>query len=230
MGILSSISKAVGLARDPKALFNYRTALFKQDRSSLIARIKAAKDKGEDLSELVNEGKRLGTNYKSIRDNYKSFLKDTDDTLTIKADTAGSVKDKLTPHAMGDINRMKGFAIFGAGAGILGGIMSGENPIWGGIKGAATGAMFGALFPVISGIDTVSAIAETALGIESSLSQMDRSVQVTRLNRNENYNPVGPPSPDAGNMRRRSLAYQNSSRQNTNSFLGSEASFYHNNS
>jgi hypothetical protein len=189
----------------------------------------AGRASGINVKEKIQAIRELGvTRGEHVRD-WRTLIDNQAESIVGGwiGDVKPSVDALFGVHAGAGGRRLKG--VIGTSAVIGGGIalVGGENPLWGAAKFAAAGAMYETLFPVVMAFDAARTLAEVTLSAGRAMDQMDRSIQITRLQRSEKYNPVGPPTPDVGNTRRRSASYQQYSKQNQNSFIGSEASFQH---
>ena len=190
------------------------------------ARLKA---KGLSTTEIDADISKLQRTLKKDTKTWQTALDDRNNNLynNLAGDYRSSTEAVYGIDAANNVNRLKlaigGGAVLGTGMAA----MTGENMLWGAAKGVVSGALFEAAFPLVTSLDFAHTIAQTGLSLGRTMDQMDQTVQLTRVNRDAKYNPVGPPTPDTGNTRRRSASYQQYSKQNTSSFVGSEASFMH---
>lgn len=146
-----------------------------------------------------------------------------------KAVRTGSIDELFKSLDAPHMARIKAGALMGGGFGFIGGLIDPDkNAIVEGVKGAAIGALFETFFPALQYAWIASSIAQMGVAAAGNVSRASEERLYHAMSGRGLYSQVDPMQNQfAGNVRRQSMGYMMQSKQNTRSFIGSEATYFH---
>jgi len=125
--------------------------------------------------------------------------------------------------------RIKGGTLFGAGIGFLTGLADPDSSAVGtALRYGAEGFLFETFMPTMQYLFMGSALVQLGAGVAGGISRANNERLYHVMSGRGLYSQHDPTENKfAGNLRRQSMGYMLQSKQNTRSFIGSEAAYMH---